>query len=134
MYSLVTGLIGIVVAALIIFLMRRDRLHANHGLAWVTVAAGFALLGFSPNIIDRVAVYFGIAYPPILALTVAIALLVVKILLMDIERSRLEIRAQRMIQRVAMLEADLKQLQGHLETASETMDSESSRTDNGSTS
>jgi hypothetical protein len=134
MYSLITGLIGIVVAALILFLMRKDRLHANHGLAWVTVAGGFALLGFSPNIIDSVAVYFGIAYPPVLALIVAIALLVVKILLMDIERSRLEIRAQRMIQRVAMLEADLKQLQSESKTDSKAGDSETSRTDNGSTS
>ena len=103
MYSLVTGSIGILVAALIILLMRKDRLHVSHGLGWVVIAAGFALLGFSPSIVDNIARYFGVAYPPVLALTLGIALLVLKILLMDIERSRLEIRAQRLIQRVAML-------------------------------
>jgi hypothetical protein len=117
MYSLVTGSIGILVAGLIILLMRKDRLHVSHGLGWVVVAVGFALLGFSPGIIDNIAKYFGVFYPPVLALTVGIALLVLKILLMDIERSRLEIRAQRLIQRVAMLEADLKKLeQAHAET------------------
>jgi hypothetical protein len=110
MFSIVTGIIGLLVAVIIIVLMRRDRLHAQHGLGWIIVALGFALLGFSPEIIDRVAQYFGIAYPPVLALTLGIAILVIKILLMDIERSRIEVRNQRLVQRVAMLEADLKEL------------------------
>jgi hypothetical protein len=91
-------------------LMRRDRLHVSNGLGWVVVAAGFALLGISPGIIDRVASYLGVAYPPVLALTLGIALLVIKILLMDIERSRIEMRNQRLIQRVAILEADLRKI------------------------
>jgi hypothetical protein len=111
MVSLVTGTIGLIIAALIIVLMRKDRLHAHHGLGWILVALGFALLGFSPGIIDRLAGILGIGYPPVLALTLAISLLVIKILLMDIERSRLESRNLRLIQRVAMLEADLRTLQ-----------------------
>ena len=111
MVSLLTGPIGLIIAALIIFLIRKDRLHAHHGLGWIIVALGFALLGFSPGIIDWLAKILGIGYPPVLALTLAFSLLVLKILLMDIERSRLESRNLRLVQRVAMLEADLKQLQ-----------------------
>jgi len=111
MVSLVTGTIGLIIAGLILFLIRKDRLHAHHGLGWIVIALGFALLGFSPGIIDRLAALLGIGYPPVLALTLAISLLVLKILLMDIERSRLEARNLRLIQRVAMLEADLKALQ-----------------------
>ena len=110
MVSLVTGAIGVVVAALIIWLIRKDRLHVNHGMGWVVVALVFALLGFSPGVIDQLAQFLGIGYPPVLALTLGIAVLTIKILLMDIERSRLEIRNQRLIQRVAMLETDLKNL------------------------
>jgi hypothetical protein len=110
MISLVTSAIGILVGLLIIVLMRKDRLHVQHGLGWIIVAAGFALLGFSPSIIDHIAKHLGIAYPPVLALTVGIAVLVVKVLLMDIERSRIEVRNQRLIQRVAMLEAEFKTL------------------------
>ena len=108
MVSIVTGIIGLLVAAVIIVLMRKDNLHAQHGLGWIIVALGFALLGFSPEIIDHVATRFGVAYPPVLALTLGIAVLVIKILLMDIERSRIEVRNQRLIQRMAMLEADIK--------------------------
>ena len=108
MVSIFTGTIGLLVAGLIILLMRKDRLHVTHGMGWITVAGGFALLGFAPGIIDQVAMYFGVSYPPVLALTLCIAVLVIKILLMDIERSRIEIRNQRLVQRVAMLEADLR--------------------------
>ena len=110
MVTLVTGAIGLLVAVVIVALMRKDNLHARFGLGWIIVALGFALLGFSPRIIDQAAQYFGVAYPPILALSIAIALLVIKILLMDIDRSRIEVRNQRLVQRVAMLEADLNRM------------------------
>ena len=110
----ITGIIGLVVATLILLLMRKDRLHAQHGLGWIIVAIGFALLGFSPGIVDTVAKEFGIGYPPVLGLTLGIALLVIKVLFMDIERSRIEIRNQRLVQRVAMLEADLNKLKEDL--------------------
>lgn len=108
MISVITGTIGLLVATLIILLIRRDRLHIQRGLGWIVVAVLFALLGISPGVFDLVAGYLGIAYPPVLALTLAIAMLVLKILLMDIGRSRMEMRNQRLIQRVAMLEADLR--------------------------
>jgi hypothetical protein len=110
MFSLITGIIGVIVATLIIVLMRKDRLHVQHGVGWIAVAIGFALLGFSPSIIDQVAIALGVGYPPVLGLTLGIAILVIKVLFMDIERSRIEMRNQRLVQRVAMLEADMKAL------------------------
>ncbi|MFT6288986.1 MAG: hypothetical protein ACJA09_003752 [Alcanivorax sp.] len=77
-------------------------------MSWVVIAVCFALLGFAPGIVDAVAKYTGVSYPPVLALTLAIALLVIKILFMDIERSHIEMRNQRLVQRMAMLEADLR--------------------------
>ena len=110
MVSIVTGGIGLLVAFLIIMLMRRDRLHVTHGMGWVTVAVGFALLGFTPGIFDQLAYYLGVSYPPVLALTLGMGLLVLKILMMDIERSRIETRNQRLIQRIAMLESEMRKL------------------------
>ena len=106
------GIIGIAVAFLIVWLIRKDRLHVNHGFGWMVAAAGFALLGLAPGIIDRVAGWFQVAYPPVLGLTLAIVVLVIKMLLMDIERSRIEMANQRLTQRVAMLEADVERLAG----------------------
>ena len=105
--SIITGVMGLLVASLIILLVRKDYLHATNGMSWIIVAVAFSLLGFAPSVIDRVAIFFGVAYPPVLALTLGISLLVIKILLMDLERSRIEIRNQRLAQRIAMLEADL---------------------------
>jgi hypothetical protein len=79
-------------------------------MGWIAVAASFAIIGLFPGIIDWLAQALGIGYPPVLGLTGAIAILVIKILLMDIERSHLEMRNQRMIQRIAMMEADLKSM------------------------
>jgi hypothetical protein len=108
MIPIVTGTIGLLAACVILLLMRQDRLHTHHGLGWIVVAIGFALLGFSPGIFDNLASYFGVSYPPVLALSLGIVVLVLKILLMDIERSHIEMRNQRLIQRIAMLEADLR--------------------------
>lgn len=108
MVSAVSGAIGLAVAIVILLLMRKDRLHVSHGLGWVLVAVLFAFLGFTPWIVDYIAGMFGIASPPILALTIAISILVIKILLMDIERSKIEMRYQRLIQRIALLEAEVR--------------------------
>ena len=118
MLSIVTGVIGLSVASIILVLMRKDQLHVRHGVGWVIVASGFALLGFSPEVIDYVAKSIGIGYPPVLGLTIGIALIVIKILLMDIEHSRIEVRNQRLVQRVALLEADLHTIKNGLQAES----------------
>lgn len=104
---------GLAVALLILWLIRRDRLHVSHGLGWIMAACGFALLGFAPGLIDQIASRLQVAYPPVLGLVLAIVVLVVKILLMDIERSRARMELQRLVQRLAILEARLEQRTGN---------------------
>ncbi|MEH6515082.1 MAG: DUF2304 domain-containing protein [Halioglobus sp.] len=115
MVPLVTGTVGVLVAGIIILLMRRDRLHVNHGMGWVAVALGFSLLGFAPQVFDNLAQRIGIAYPPVLALTIGLSVLVLKILLMDVERSRIETRNLRLIQRMAILEAEINALKAKVD-------------------
>ena len=114
MISLVTGTIGIATAITIMVLIRRDHLHVRDGLWWVAAAVVFALLGFFPAIFDNIAIYLGVAYSPILALTLGATILVIKILVMDIERSRNAIKLQRLVQRIALLESDFRELQFRL--------------------
>lgn len=111
-----TGIIGVATAITIIFLMRRDHLHVRYGLWWMAAAVAFALLGFFPLAFDQMAKYLGVAYPPVLALTLALVILVLKILVMDIERSKNAVKLSRLIQRIALLEADIRDTQRHLET------------------
>ena len=112
MIALITGTIGIATAIAIVVLIRRDHLHVRFGLWWMVAAIVFALLGLFPAFFDKIAGQLGIAYPPVLALTIGVVVLVLKILVMDIERSRNAIRMQRLTQRIALLESDLREMQG----------------------
>lgn len=109
MISWINAAIGLLVAATILFLIRRDKLHIRHGVGWVLVALVFAGLGFAPTLVDWLARVIGVGYPPVLALVAAIAVLVIKILLMDIDQAHQEVQLQRLIQRVAILEGTLQQ-------------------------
>jgi len=109
--SLVTGIIGVATAMTIMYLIRKDHLHVRYGLWWMAAAAAFALLGLFPSIVDYVAHRLGIAYPPVLALILGMVALVLKILVMDIERSRSATKIQRLIQRVALLESEIRDMQ-----------------------
>jgi hypothetical protein len=110
--TLITGTIGLATAIAIVILIRRDHLHVRYGLWWIAAAFVFAVLGLFPGIVDYIAHRVGIAYPPVLALTLGLIVLVLKILVMDIERSRNAVKLQRLIQRLALLEAELRGLQG----------------------
>lgn len=111
MVSLITGIIGITTAIAIVTLIRKDHLRVQYGMLWIAMAGIFALLGVFPTLIDLFAGYVGVAYPPILALIIAIVIIVIKILLMDIEHSRNSINLQRLTQRIALLESDLREMQ-----------------------
>ena len=112
MVAIITGIIGFATAITIVILIRRDHLHVRYGLWWMAAAFMFALLGLFPAFFDGFARYIGISYPPMLALTISLVVLVIKILVMDIERSRNAVRLQRLTQRIALLESDLREMQG----------------------
>ncbi len=115
MVSTVTSVIGFIAALTIIVLIRRDHLHVRYGLWWIAVAGAFILFGFYPEIIDWLAARLGVAYGPTLALTLGLTVFVIKILTIDIARSRNETRIVRLIQRIAMLESEVDTLRRQLE-------------------
>ncbi len=106
-YLIITSSLGLFIALFIIWLIRKDHLHVKYAFGWIFIAILSAILGFFPSIIDNIAYRADISYPPILAVIVAFAFLIIKILLMDIERSRQERKFLRLTQRLAMLEAEL---------------------------
>ncbi|MDO3383245.1 DUF2304 domain-containing protein [Gilvimarinus algae] len=105
----ISAVVGLLVAATILFLIRRDKLHVRHGVFWLLLAFAFAGLGFAPTLVDWLARVLGVGYPPVLAIVAIIAVLVIKILMMDIDQAHQEVQLQRLIQRVAMLEGSLQQ-------------------------
>ncbi|MCC8999842.1 MAG: DUF2304 domain-containing protein [Candidatus Contendobacter sp.] len=104
-YQITSMAIGVSLAAIILLLVRRDHLHGPYAIWWIGAAATVAVLGLFPRLFDRLAVMLGVSYPPILAIVLGFGLLLVKILTMDVERSRQERLIRRLAQRLAMLEA-----------------------------
>ncbi len=107
--------IGLLLAGTILYLVRRDHLHGPYALGWLALATGVILIAAFPRIIDRIGSLVGIYYPPILVCLVAIAALLIKSLISDLERSRQERSLRRLSQKLAILDnelADLRRQQG----------------------
>ncbi len=113
-----TTLLGAGLAVLILYLIRRDHLYLMHGLFWVVVAAAAAALGAWPGLIDRLARWAGISYPPALLLLLACMVLLIKALHADMVNTRIERDVRRLNQRLALFEADLETLRQTSETDS----------------
>jgi len=97
---------GIGLAAVILYLVRRDHLYIRQGLFWILAAVlsfGFAIW---PSLIDSLGGLLGIAYPPTLLFLAAIVVLVLKALFADISVTKLRRDLRRLNQRIAMLEAE----------------------------
>lgn len=107
-----TALLGIGIACAILVLIRKDTLHVRHSIWWLIVAAGSVLLGFFPKLMDALGIFLGVYYPPMLFLTLALGMVLIKILTMDIERSRQERTLRRLTQRLAILEEAQRHLTG----------------------
>lgn len=108
-YQPISMLIGITIAAVILFMLRRDHIHGSHAVWWLATAAGVVLLGLFPWLSDRLGRVLGVGYPPILAVLLGMAVLLIKVLSMDVEHARQERRLRRLIQRMALLEARLEE-------------------------
>lgn len=102
--QITTSLLGLGLAIVILYLLRRDHIYILHGLFWIVVAALAAVLGLWPGLIDRIAGWVGISYPPAALLLAAVLVLMVKSLYTDITQTRLERQLRRLNQRIALLD------------------------------
>ena len=106
--NLVTGVSGVLGAGVILYLVRRNILYSRYTPWWIFISIAFLVFGFFPRLSDQLAVMVGISYGPILVLLGAVVMLFIKTLLMDIDRSRQEVRLRRLVQRVSFLQAELE--------------------------
>ena len=110
----VTLALGLVLAGTILYLVRRDHLHGPYALGWLALAAGVILFAAFPRIVDLIGQSIGIYYPPILVCLVALAALLIKSLVSDLERSRQERALRRLSQKLAIVENELARQRAHL--------------------
>ena len=113
-YLLMSGVLGVLFSLVVVWFIRKDHMHVQYSLWWLTVAAVAILLGLNPGLIDQAARGLGVDYPPTLLFLWAIVALFFKALLGDVERSRSQRRLLRLTQRMVMLEEQLELMERRL--------------------
>lgn len=104
-YQWTSAVLAIGIATAILWLVRHNHLHARNAIWWVVVAVVIALIGSLPGFVDWVALRLGISYSPILVVLLGFAVVVYKLLVADIERSRQQQQIRILTQKVAVLES-----------------------------
>lgn len=108
-YNFFTAILGLATAGLIIYLIRRDSMSANYVVWWVVIATGLVLVGIFPKVPDYFGKILGIAYPPIIIIIVTLCMVLIKLLLMDIDRSRQERQIRILTQKLAVYEQEAEE-------------------------
>jgi hypothetical protein len=101
---IISACLGLSTAGVILFLLRKDALSVAYSLWWLLVTIGLVILSLFPSLVDMLGRLFGIHYPPILLLICAMCVVLIKLLFMDIDRSRQERQIRLLFQRLAILE------------------------------
>jgi hypothetical protein len=108
-YNYFTASLGLLTAGLIIYLIRRDSLSVNYVIWWFMVAAGLIFVGFFPKVVNYFGRALGVGYPPVILIVISWCLVLIKLLFMDIDRSRHERKIKVLTQRLAIYEQKMEQ-------------------------
>ena len=108
-YQITTTVLGVLFAAVILYLIRGDRLYLRLGLFWFALAMLAVLLGIWPRMLDQLAGHLGIRYSPTLLLVCAVAVLFIKALHADMVNTRIERQVRRLNQSLALLQVKRQQ-------------------------
>ncbi len=101
---IVSAFLGLSTAGVILFLLRKDALSVAYSLWWLFVTIGLVILSLFPALVDALGRLLGVHYPPVLLLIGALCVVLIKLLFMDIDRSRQERQIRLLFQRLAILE------------------------------
>lgn len=110
--QITAAVLGIGLTAAILFLVRRDHMHGPYALWWFAVAAATFVLGVFPHVVVWLGDLTGIFYAPVLPIIVGLSLVLIRLLKLDVDRSRQERRMRRLTQKLAILEQEIERLGG----------------------
>ncbi len=108
--NITTMVIGIILFMIILVLVRRGHLQEKYSLIWFFIGIAVMVLGIFPKIIDRIGIFTGIRYPPVLLLVISVSLILVLTLNLYILTSKNEIYIRELLQRVSVLEKHVDEL------------------------
>ena len=107
--QIISSVLALSVGIGIFWMVRKDHLITRDGLKWIVISLGILIYSFFPQLNDVIGLKLCIAYPPIIPLLIGFALVLIKLLIADIERAKMQVTLNRLVQRLAMLETDISQ-------------------------
>lgn len=110
--QITSAILGIALAGAILFLVRRDHLHGPYAVWWFGVAAATFVLGVFPSTVVWLGHATGIVYAPVLPIIVGLSLVLIRLLKLDVDRSKQERKIRRLTQKLAILEQEIERLGG----------------------
>lgn len=103
--QIVSTILALCIAMSIFWLVRKDYLAQRDGVKWILIAFAVLFYGLNPAINDKIGVVLGVNYPPIIVVLIGLGVVLIKLLIADIERAKLQMSVTRLIQKVAILES-----------------------------
>ncbi len=104
------AILGVGLAGAIFYLVRRDHLHGPFAAWWLMVAAATLTLGMFPGVVVWLGKITGINYAPVLPIIIGLSMVLLRLLKLDIDRSRQERQMRRLTQKLAILEQEIELL------------------------
>lgn len=108
--QITAALIAVTLASAIFYLVRRDHLHGPFAIWWLGIAVATVVLGVFPAVVVWLGRVTGISYAPVLPIIVGVSMILLRLLKMDMDRSRQERQLRRMTQKLAILEEEIDRL------------------------
>jgi len=101
--------------AFILRLVRGQRLKAKYSLLWLSVGTLMLVLAVIPGVFDSVARRLGVYYQPSLFLLLGLGFLLLVVVHLSFELSRMENRVRSLAEEVTFLRHDLRDAQDELD-------------------
>ncbi|MGB0132772.1 DUF2304 domain-containing protein [Dokdonella sp.] len=108
--QITAAILGFALAGAIFYLVRRDHLHGPFAAWWLMVAAATLILGMFPALVIWLGKLTGINYAPVLPIIIGLSMVLLRLLKLDIDRSRQERQMRRLTQKLAILEQEIERL------------------------
>ena len=111
-------LVSIAVSAILLItvveLVRRHRLTEEYSFIWIVCAVALLALSLWRNLLDVAANALGVHYPPAVLLLVLTFFVVIVSLYFSVVVSRHRQEIQRLVEEIALLDADVRALRGSI--------------------
>ena len=104
--------VSVLLLAVVLELVRRKKLTEEYSFVWILCAVALIVLSLARRPLDRLAVWFGIYYPPAALLLVLILFVFLASVSFSVVVSRQRQQIEKLIEDAALLEAAVREAKG----------------------